>query len=64
MRKAVCTINPEQIDDEQKILLEIALRTNYVKHLSSLGVSAVCPWLHRPVDPVIWLLCNHANLSM
>ena len=47
MKKILCTVNPEQINDEHKVSLQSALRLNYQKHLSA-SEKLVFIWCELP----------------
>ena len=49
MKKALCTVNAEQVNDSHKKALESALRSNYAKHLSVTEKLRIV-WCELPSD--------------
>lgn len=47
MRKIVCTVNADQVNDEHKKELQTALRANYATHLSA-SESLIIVWCELP----------------
>ena len=49
MRKVLCTVNPEQVNDSHKKSLEKVLRSNYAKHISE-SEKLTIVWCELPSD--------------